>query len=312
MARVLKDKPMKPGRTTKARYAKGKVKKPKATNVPDVIPLPKKRPGPKAQYTPEEKYEKQKQWSNQWRKNQSSKGREIGKIDASTINWDRRKRAMESLRNSCETYMPRIFSKPWSDDQLECIERGEIVVLDGGCFCLAMPRAGGKTAICRGTILWATINGYRRFPFLIGSAQPKAEQSLKTIKTYLYSSPLLLEDYPEIAYPVRKIENRWHLATGQTHNGMPTHIEWGTDTIRYPSLILSMEEAEPYLKHLGEEFCVYLPEYDGFFLKNQGVVFRTAGIDGSIRGDAEIDPITLEQPRPDLILLDDVQKDQKA
>jgi hypothetical protein len=42
------------------------------------------------------------------------------------------------------------------------------------------------------------------------------------------------------------------------------------------------------------------------------VILRCNGITGSIRGEAEADPITLEQPRPDLVLLDDVQKDATA
>jgi hypothetical protein len=51
----------------------------------------------------------------------------------------------------------------------------------------------------------------------------------------------------------------------------------------------------------------------GFFIPtNAGVILRCSGIDGSIRGEAEVDPVTLEQPRPDLVILDDVQKDAKA
>lgn len=47
-------------------------------------------------------------------------------------------------------------------------------------------------------------------------------------------------------------------------------------------------------------------------LKSGGTTINVAGIDGSIRGEAEMHPILLSQPRPDLVLLDDLQKDQKA
>lgn len=54
-------------------------------------------------------------------------------------------------------------------------------------------------------------------------------------------------------------------------------------------------------------------EAEGFWItSNAGVILRCSGIDGSIRGEAEVDPVTLEQPRPDLVILDDVQKDAKA
>lgn len=45
---------------------------------------------------------------------------------------------------------------------------------------------------------------------------------------------------------------------------------------------------------------------------NSGCILRAAGIDGSIRGASEANPVTLEEIRPDLVLLDDVQKDHKA
>jgi hypothetical protein len=52
---------------------------------------------------------------------------------------------------------------------------------------------------------------------------------------------------------------------------------------------------------------------DGIWIPaGAGAILRSAGIDGTIRGAAEANPVTLEQVRPDLVLLDDVQKDHKA
>lgn len=238
------------------------------------------------------------------------------------INWERRNACERNLRLFNETYFKPIFYFSWSDDQLTCIRKAEVVVLEGGMFALAMPRGGGKTAICRGTVIWATGYGHRSFPYIIGSSEPKAQQSLNAIKTLWYRNADLRADFPEIAYPIYRLENRYHLARGQVFDGQPTHIEWGSDTVRYPCLLLSKEHAAPYLRNeevrktlLGSRyrpFLRYHPVLDRYFAVSSGAYIGTSGIDGSIRGEAEVHPITLEQPRPDVVLLDDVQKDQKA
>lgn len=65
--------------------------------------------------------------------------------------------------------------------------------------------------------------------------------------------------------------------------------------------------------HSPNRELVLPPREEGIWITtNAGVILRCSGIDGSIRGEAEVDPVTLEQPRPDLVILDDVQKDAKA
>jgi len=253
----------------------------------------------------------QKEHALKWKRATNQQLRDIAPIPYQDINWERRIRAKDDLKYFCETYLPAVFYLGWSADQIRCLNKVEDICRDGGMFALAMPRGSGKTAVCRGGLIWCTLYGYRTFPFFVGSNAPKATQTLEFIKMYLYQSPLLRMDFPEITWPVYRLENRYHLARGQLYDGEPTYIEWGTDTVRYPSIILPQRIAEAYREH--DPYSVrYLPDREVWIPKSAGTVLKSSGIDGSIRGEAEVHPITLEQPRPDLVLLDDVQKDQKA
>lgn len=286
----------------------------------------KHKPGPARIYTDEERGDRSRQSALKAANKSRLAVRDIAGPEwqqaIAGINWERRNACERNLRLFNETYLRPIFYYGWSDDQLRCIRKTEVVFMDGGMFALAMPRGGGKTAICRSAMVWGTAFPHRRFPYLIGSTQPNADQSLNAIKTLWYRNRLLRDDFPEIAYPIYKLENRFHLARGQLFYGQPTHIEWGSDSIRYPCLLLPKEDAEPYLRNddvratlLGDAFrptITHHPDYDAYVFASAGIFMATAGIDGSIRGEAEIHPITLEQPRPDIVLLDDVQKDQKA
>lgn len=229
------------------------------------------------------------------------------------IQWERRAVCREDFKLFCKTYLPNTFKLGWSESHLICIERIEQVCLRNGKFAIAMPRGHGKTALCRAAILWATLYGHRIFPFLIGSAQPKGVASLEYIKMALYGSKELREDFPEIAYPVHRLENRWHLARGQIFRGHSTYIDWGTDNVRYPILLLTREEAQTYLDHSPGFLIEVERDNEVFWMsKTAGITINTAGVDGSIRGEASVHPILLTQPRPDLVLIDDVQKDNKV
>lgn len=234
-----------------------------------------------------------------------------------SIDWIRRLRAKEDPEYFAATYLPRVFYLPPSEDHKRIVAKARTVFMQAGKFSLAMPRGQGKTAWCRAFIIWGTAYGWKRFPFFIGSTQPKATQTLDFIKTYWYRSSELRQDFPEIAYPIYCLENRHHLAKGQLFNNESTHIEWGSESIRYPCLLLSEELAAPYLAEDPDSLLTHKDgsyvQVNGLYIpKSAGTIIRTAGIDGSIRGEAEVHPITLEQPRPDLVLLDDIQKDQKA
>ena len=272
--------------------------------------------------------EDQRRWSEDYRRRITSSGRDIAPLPIEDIDWDLRLRCKDDLKLFETEYLPTVFFKGFSTDHDICIRKIEDVFRKSGdMFALAMPRGGGKTAHCRAGLIWGTAYAFRLFPFFVGSKEDKAVQTLEFIKTYWFRNVKLRRDFPEIGWSIFKLENRFHLARGQTFNGQSSHVEYGSDTLRYPSLLLPSNIAEVYEKHdpdsllkkqgSTDNFTTTIADDDGneetFWLAaSAGIVIRTAGIDGSIRGEAEVHPITLAQPRPDVVLLDDIQKDAKA
>lgn len=199
-------------------------------------------------------------------------------------NPERRRECGRNLALWAKTYQPKLFDLPWGKDHLKAIARLEAVVMYGALLALAMPRGSGKTTLAKAAALWATLEGLCRFAFIIGAAEGHAIKNIQDVKTELETNDLLLEDYPEICYPIRCLDGVKNRANGQLYQGKRTHISYTADEIIYP----------------------YIPGYAG-----SCAVIRTAGITGSIRGQGYIraDGIPV---RPDLVILDDPQTEESA
>jgi hypothetical protein len=161
----------------------------------------------------------------------SLSGRNIGELPP-VGDPDRKERCSKSFRAFCDTYFPQTFHLPWSDDHLKVIAKIEQAVLEGGLFAMAMPRGSGKTTLCEIACLWAILIGARQFVCLIGSDEEHAASMLESIKSELENNDRLLDDFPEACYPIRCLEGIHQRASGQLHNGEPTHIGWTADSRR--------------------------------------------------------------------------------
>lgn len=236
---------------------------------------------------------------------------EIPPIRSREINWKRRLACERDIEKFGRTYMAAAFTKPSSDDHLRCNEKIERVFLQGGMFAFAMPRAGGKTAKCRAGMLWGISYAHRRFPFFVGANDDAAKQTLAAVRAIARGSAELVQDFPELFHPIQSLRRNDNRSSGgQLYRGLETHIEWGSETVRFPCILLDHEDAKPYLDNL-DGFLV--PIEDGLWMaKSAGAVIHTAGMVAGIRGANVTHPITLELMRPDVVLLDDVQKDQGA
>lgn len=238
--------------------------------------------------------------------------RDIKPIPWGSINWKRRNATVEDPELFAATYMPRVFSMPMADYHHEIFSDGKRIILEGGKKAASAPRGGGKTAQSRALILWGTAHGHIRFPFFIGSTQPKSQQTLDSIKQHWYANKLLRTDYPEIAWAFYRLERSAVRAAMQTHDGQETYVVWGKDELRYPIIVLPA----PIVKLMPKANLIDVSEEleikKSYITRSAGCLIRANGVDGSIRGEADIHPITLEQPRPDFVLFDDIQKDQKA
>jgi len=197
---------------------------------------------------------------------------------------DRRDRCAGSFRAFCETYFPSAFCLRWSEDHLRVMAKIERAVLHGGLFAFAMPRGSGKTTLARVAGMWAVLYGHREYVCLIGSAEDQAKNILEAIKRDLLANDLLLADFPEAIYPIRKLENNARRQIGQLCNGEPTYITWSADRLVMPTMPNS---------------------------PSSGGIVTVAGLDSNIRGQqhTKMDGSIV---RPSLVILDDPQTRQSA
>lgn len=216
-------------------------------------------------------------------RDKSRAGRDIGPIP-DVVNPARKEACREDYKRFAETYFPATFYLGWSEDHLEVITTVQIVTLSGGMYGIGMPRGSGKTTLCEVAIIWAVCYGHHEFAMLISQNQPKAQESLDKIKRAFESNDLLLEDFPEVCFPIRCLDGIPHRAGGQLCMGKRTFIQWGSDQI-------------------------VLPTIDGSVAS--GGVVQTAGITGAVRG-AKFARADGREVRPSLVLVDDPQTRESA
>jgi hypothetical protein len=212
--------------------------------------------------------------------------------------YARRKAAGESFKLFCETYFPRAFWRPWSDDHLRVLGKIEKAVREGGLFAFAMPRGSGKTALARCAALWAILYGHRPFVCLIAGSQDNARELLRPIRVMILEEPLLLADFPEAVHPFRCLENS-SKRQGQQHiQGRLTHIHWGQDRLVFPTI-----ERDHIPAALREEELETSP--------SSGSIITTTSLDSNLRGQqhTRVDGSII---RPSLVLLDDPQTRDSA
>lgn len=199
-------------------------------------------------------------------------------------------------RNSCKfdlhkyllTYHPEAFPLSFSVDHLQLIADTQKVILDGGCVVAAFPRGSGKTTIFQRAEIWASLYGHRKFPMLLCADDLKFKQLLKGIKTVLENNELLLEDFPEVIFPIRKLERIANRANFQMQAGVPTYMRWGTEQV------------------------VFATTPNSIACGNAGVVIGGGGLTGAaVRGGVLTTP-TGDQIRPDAVLIDDPQTRKSA
>jgi hypothetical protein len=216
-------------------------------------------------------------------KDSRTEERDIGKIPE-VKNPERRAKGKRSFSYFCKTYNPNAFYFEFSEDHLEAIKRIEQCVLFGLLFAFAMPRGSGKSTLCKMAVLWAALYAHRFYIYLIAATGEKAKDLMRDIKVFL-ELPLIQEDFPEVAYPIKKLENISHRCKGQLSEGQNTNIVWKDGEIVFPTI----------------EGC-----------NTSGIRIVCCGITSeALRGSAKAqkDGSIL---RPDLSLIDDPQTDESA
>jgi len=228
-------------------------------------------------------YEERKNREYQRQKAMSTSGRDIGDIPE-VKNPDVKEQCRENFRLFCETYFPNTFSLSWSSDHLKAIERIEECVLRGGLFALAMPRGSGKSSLCEVAGIWSQLYGHREFLVLIGATEGAAIEMMDSIKTELETNELLMDDFPEVCFPIRQLDGIANRCAGQLYHGERTRITWTSNEIVLPTIAGSAAS---------------------------GMIIRVAGITGRVRG-MKYKRSDGESVRPSLVIVDDPQTTESA
>lgn len=228
-------------------------------------------------------YEAHKEEMARRNREASAAGRDIGDIPE-VSDPERRESCRMDFRLFCETYFHDSFSLKWSDDHLKCISKIEQCVLVGGLFALAMPRGSGKSSLSEAAAVWAMLYGHREFVCLVGATETAALEMLESIRTEIESNELLDADFPEVCYPISKLEGIVSRANGQTVHGERTRITWTANEIVLPTVKDSV---------------------------SSGIIVRCAGITGRIRG-MRYKRSDGRSVRPDLVIVDDPQTRDSA
>lgn len=132
--------------------------------------------------------------------------------------------------------------------------------------------------------VWSMLYGHREFVCLVGSTETAALEMLDSIKTEIESNDMLYDDFPEVCFPISKLEGITSRANGQTCHGVRTRITWTANEIVLPSI-----EGSP----------------------SSGIIVRCAGITGRIRG-MKFKRSDGRSVRPDLVIVDDPQTRDSA
>lgn len=235
-------------------------------------------------------YEEVKRRASERSNKISARGREIGSLP-DVVDMQRKKSCERNLRLFLETYFGRAgdeggkFYLGWSEDHLTVIGKLEDAILNGSLFALAMPRGSGKTTLITASAIWALLYGHRRFVAIVGDGGSAVKEIMADVKTELENNDLLADDFPEICFPIRKLEGIVNRSRGQMCEGVRTSMTWAEDKMILPTTKDNV--------------------------KSSGSIITCTGITGRIRGMKHTTQ-TGEALRPDLVLIDDPQNNESA
>jgi hypothetical protein len=221
---------------------------------------------------------------------QSAAGRDIAHLMRPAKDPIRRAACAHDLRKFVETYCLELFADkegvhwPWARYHLEVVAGIEGAVLRGELWAFALPRGGGKTALVKVGVLWAMLYGHTRWLCAIADTGPKAGAIMDDVKTIVETNAVLAEDFPEVIVPIEALERNARKQQGQTFNGKPTRIQWGS----------------------GEVVLADVPGCPA-----AGATITAGGLEaGFIRGQSRVSRGRIM--RPDCVLLDDPQNDEAS
>lgn len=204
----------------------------------------------------------------------------------------RRAACLEDTYEFLRQYFGGVFFQEFSPTRREMVDAIEHAARYGGDQAVAGPRGDGKTRSALFVTLKLLAECAISFPLIISKSGPRAKRELKNLKEALAASEKFAEDFPEICWPIARLERSSRRAHQQTAYGEYTNMEWGDECIIFPTV------STQKLRENG------WPE--GVESAARGQVMACLGIEGAIRG------YTVRNRRPDLAILDDIDDRESA
>lgn len=211
----------------------------------------------------------------------SLKGRDIAPLPP-VKDYRRKERGRASLADFAMEYYSAKVSQSFCPNHLAYIARLEEIIVKGGKQAIAMPRGSGKSTIAKIAAHWAISYGYRRFIMIICATKEEAVAFMNDLKE-MAQADVYAEDFPEVSYPIALLKGSALLSRGQVYYGTPTNVKWRETSLVYPTIPGSA---------------------------SSGSVVETKGMTGAMRGKSAA--YKGETLRPDLVIIDDPQKDEDA
>jgi hypothetical protein len=275
--------------------AKSKATNTASTAAPGVneSPLPpipaKRRPGRPKKGTPTlkerggEAYEAHKATTRERQAAISAAGRDIGPLPA-VRDPERRERGRVDPEFFYKTYFPNRFYLAFGKPHRDAIAALSGCSEHGGLFAYAIQRGGGKTALAEVEMIRAMLYGFRRYGLFVAAKDDLAAISVSKMLKEFETNELLFEDFPEVCYPIRRLERIHQRSKGQTLGGRPTRME-----ISDGHLVLPTIEGSP----------------------SSGSIIQSYGLTGAFKGLNVLAPDGTPL-RPDFVIVDDAQTRESA
>ena len=215
------------------------------------------------------------------KRKQKEEANEIGKLPR-VRNPKRKAACKKSLYDFLVTYCMGdggFLQSPPSEKMREIINHLQDTVISGGRTHVRLPRGFGKTSYLKGAISYALAYGFRSFVVAVSAKIGDARTITEDVWNLFENSKTFAEDFPEIAYPIAKLDGILQRAAHQTYNKVRTRIQKTAERILLPTIKGAA---------------------------SSGSLLVARGIKGAARG------LLKGSKRPDLLLIDDAQTDAVA
>lgn len=200
------------------------------------------------------------------------------------INWERRKKASESLVSFIETY----FIGLMIDDApsplfVEALEEMERALSQSRPYNIELPRGTGKTSAVEMAVVYLLATGRRKFCVIVSQNARSAGYILKDIcRPIVEKDTAFSQDFPEVCLPFQICDGAYRRR--QLYKGTPTEIQNNSTVIQFARLAKD----------------------DGTWHPTSGSVVTVRGVTSGVRG------LKVGKLRPDTVILDDLQTSETA